>query len=107
MEFKESSQKKDLQRVYRSSIFHCIVRKVGWILVFIGALIILIYWGYKIVGDLVLDFSITFLLKIGVLIVIGGLIILLVSLIIYQLFLYKRESYEERQRFKMKIENQS
>lgn len=107
MEFKESSQKKDLQRMYRSSIFHCLVRKVGWILVFIGALIILIYWGYKMVEDLVLDFSITFLLKIGVLIVIGGLVILLVSLIRYQLFLYKRESYEKLQRFKMKIESQS
>ena len=101
MEFKKTSQNKDLQRMYRSSIFHCLVRKVGWILVFVGTLILLIYRGCKIVEDLVLDFSITFFLKIGLMVVIGGFVIFLISLIRFQLLSFKRERYEEQQRFKM------
>jgi len=104
MDFKKTQQKKDLHRMYRSSIFHCVVRRIGWILVFIGALILLIYKGCKIVEDLVLDFSITFFLNIGLLVVIGGIAIFLISLIRFQLFSFKRESYEERQRFTMDTE---
>ena len=107
MEFKESSQKNNLQRMYRSSLFHCLVRRIGWILVFIGALILLIYKGCKIVEDLVLDFSITFFLNIGLLVVIGGIAIFLISLIRFQFLSFKRESYEERQRFKMDMDDQS
>jgi len=101
MEFKETSQNKDLQRMYRSSIIHSLVRKVGWILVFIGTLILLIYRGCKIVEDLVLDFSIAFFPKIGLLVVIGGFVILLISLIRFQLLSFRRERCEEQQRFKM------
>ncbi len=107
MNFKEDQHKKDLQRMYRSSLFHCLVRRIGWILVFIGTLILLIHVGYKILEDLSLDSSITFFLKIGLLVVIGGLAILLVSLIRFQLLSFKRECYEERQRFKMDMDNQS
>ena len=91
MKSKESSKKTDPQRIHRSSIFQSLVGKIGWILVFFGGLIILIYWGCKITEDLVLDISFTFFLKIGVLTVIGGLVILLISLIRYQLFSYKQE----------------
>lgn len=99
MDFNIVHQKKDLRRIYRSSIFHCLVRRIGWILVFIGALMILIQGGYIILEDLSLESPIIFLLKIGLLVVIGGLAILLVSLIRYQFFLYMRIRQEERERF--------
>ena len=87
--------KKNLLQVYWSSKYNRLERNFGWILIFIGALILLIYGGYKIVESLVLDLSITLLLKIGVLVMIVGLVILLLSSIREQLFFYKRERYKD------------
>lgn len=87
--------KKDLLQVYWSSMYVRLERSIGWILIFIGALILLIYGSYKIVESLVLDLSITLLQKIGFLVMIGGLVILLVSSIREQLFVHKRERYKD------------
>ena len=70
-------------------------RSAGWFLFFVGILILLIYGGLKIVNCFVKDLSITLLLKIGILGIIGGLVILLVSLIKEQLFIRKSERHKD------------
>jgi hypothetical protein len=90
--------KKNLLQVYWSSKYNRLERNFGWILISIGALILLIYGGYKIAESLVLDLSITLLLKIGVLVMMIGLVILLLSSIREQLFLYKRKRHKDIER---------
>lgn len=87
--------KKNLLQVYWPSKDNRLERNFGWILIFIGVLILLIYGGYKIVESLVLDLSITLLLKIGVLVMMVGLVILLLSSIREQLFFYQRERHKD------------
>ncbi len=87
MEF-TGSQRKDLPKIYRASLYNRLERSIGWFLFFVGILILLIYGGLKIVNYFVKDLSITLPLKIGILVIIGGLVILLVSLIKEQLFIH-------------------
>ena len=87
MEF-TGPQRKDLPKIYRASLYNRLERSIGWLLFFVGILILLIYGGFKIVNCIVKDLSITLPLKIGILVIIGGLVILLVSLIKEQLFIH-------------------
>ncbi len=87
MEF-TGPQRKDLPKIYRASLYNRLERSIGWFLFFVGILILLIYGGLKIVNCFVKDLSITLPLKIGILVIIGGLVILLVSLIKEQLFIH-------------------
>jgi hypothetical protein len=87
MEF-TGPQRKDLPKIYRASLYNRLERSIGWFLFFVGTLILLIYGGLKIVNCFVKDLSITLPLKIGILVIIGGLVILLVSLIKEQLFIH-------------------
>jgi hypothetical protein len=87
MEF-TGPQRKDLPKIYRASLYNRLERSIGWFLFFVGILILLIYGGLKIVNCIVKDLSITLPLKIGILVIIGGLVILLVSLIKEQLFIH-------------------
>ena len=94
MEFK-GPQHKDLLKIYRVSWYNRLERSIGWLLFFVGILIVSIYGGFKIVNCFVKDLSITLLLKIGILGIIGGLVILLVSLIKEQLFIRKSERHKD------------
>jgi hypothetical protein len=94
MEFK-GPQRKDLPKIYRVSWYNRLERSIGWFLFYVGILILLIYGGLKIVNCFVKDVSIPLLLKIGILGIIGGLVILLVSLIKEQLFIRKSERHKD------------
>ena len=94
MEF-TGPQRKDLPKIYRASLYNRLERSIGWFLFFVGILILSIYSGFKIVNCIVKDLSITLLLKIGILGIIGGLVILLVSLIKEQLFIRKIERHKD------------
>jgi hypothetical protein len=81
-------QRKDFPKIYIASLYDRLERSIGWLLFFAGILILLIYGGFKIVNCIVKDSSITLLLKIGILGIIGGWVILMLSLIKEQLFIY-------------------
>ena len=93
MQFKKPQ--KEMWEVYWSTIYNRLERRIGWILLSIGGMILLFFGGYKAVEGIIQDSSTPILLKVGILTVLGGVVILLVSLLREQLFVHKRERYKE------------
>ena len=86
---------KEMWKVYWSSVYNRLERKIGWILVSIGAIILLFYGGYKLVEGLIQEPDIPWILKAGILAGIAGIAVMLVSLLREQLFVHRRERYKE------------
>jgi len=86
---------KEAWEQYERSVYNRLERKIGWIFLSIGAMIILFFGGYKLVEGLIKDPSCPDLLKVGILLGLGGVVILIVSLTREQLFSYKKERYKE------------
>jgi predicted anti-sigma-YlaC factor YlaD len=93
MELKQPPQ--EMWQVYWSSVYNRLERRVGWIFLSIGAMILLFFGGYKMVEGIVVDPTIPLLLKVGILAALAGLVILLVSIGRERLFVRKRERYKE------------
>ncbi|MDH5383630.1 MAG: zf-HC2 domain-containing protein [Candidatus Aminicenantes bacterium] len=86
---------KEMWEVYWTSIYNRLERRIGWIFLSIGAMILLFFGGYKAVEGIIQDTSTPLLFKIGILTLLGGVVILLVSLLREQIFVHKRERYKE------------
>ena len=93
MELKQAP--KEMWKVYWSSVYNRLERKVGWIFLSIGAMILLFFGGYKLVESIIQDPSVSWLLKAGILAFLAGIVILLGSLAREQFFVRKRERYKE------------
>jgi predicted anti-sigma-YlaC factor YlaD len=87
--------RKETWEVYWSAVYNRLERRFGWILLSIGGMILLFFGGYKAVEGIIQDSSTPLVLKIGILAALGGVVILLVSLLREQLFVHKRERYKE------------
>jgi hypothetical protein len=83
---------------YWDSIYNRLERQIGWIFLSIGAIIFLFYGGYKLIENILRDPGLPLLMKIGILAVLGGVAVLLVSLAREQIFVHKRERYKEVQK---------
>jgi predicted anti-sigma-YlaC factor YlaD len=86
---------KEVWKVYTESVYNRLERGIGWILVSIGAMIILFFAGYQALKGIVLDPGLPLVVKGGILCGLGGVVVLLVSLIRERLFVNKRERYKE------------
>jgi predicted anti-sigma-YlaC factor YlaD len=86
---------KEMWQVYWNAVYNRLERRIGWILLSIGGMILLFFGGYKVLEGIIQDSSTPLLLKIGILTVLGGVVILLVSLLREQIFVHKRERYKE------------
>ena len=73
-------------------------RGLAWILFSIGAIILLTYSGFKAVESIISDPQLAGILKAAILMVIGGSVILLVSVVREKLFTRKSDPYKEVQR---------
>lgn len=93
MELKEPN--KEVWQVYWTSIYNRLERRIGWILLSIGGIILLFFGGYKVVEGIITDSSTPLLMKAGILTLLGGVAVLLVSLLREQLFVRRRERYKE------------
>ena len=93
MELKQAPR--EMWQVYWSSVYNRLERRVGWIFLSVGAMILLFFGGYKLVESIIQDPSISWLLKTGILAFLAGMVILLVSLAREQFFVRKRERYKE------------
>jgi len=78
---------------YWSRVYNRLERGLGWILISIGAMILLFYGGFKAVESLVKDPTVAILLKVAILVLLAGLIILFVSVIRERIFTYKKDKY--------------
>ena len=85
----------EVWKLYWSSVYNRLERRIGWILLSIGGMILFFFGGYKAVEGLIKDPGLSLLLKIGILVFMAGIIVLLFSLLREQIFVRKRERYKE------------
>lgn len=86
---------KEVWKIYTESVYNRLERGIGWMLVSLGAMILLFFAGYQALKGLILDPSVPLIIKAGMLCGLAGVIVLLVSLIRERLFVNKRERYKE------------
>jgi hypothetical protein len=89
---------KETWELYWSGVYNRMERGIGWIFMSIGAMILLFFGGYKLVEGIIQDPEIPLLLKVGILAVLAGMVLLLVSFGRERLFVDKRERYKEVQK---------
>ncbi|MGD2294227.1 MAG: zf-HC2 domain-containing protein [Candidatus Aminicenantes bacterium] len=87
--------KPEVWQVYWTSVYNRLERRIGWILFSVGAMILLFFGGYKMFESLIRDTDTPFLVKVGILTGLAGLVVLLVSVLRERIFTRKRERYKE------------
>lgn len=98
MQLKFSQPPQEVWDRYWLNVYNRIERGVGWLLVSIGAMIILFYGGFKAVESIIADPTLEWFVKAGILLLLGGLVIVLVSVLREKLFTRKKDKYKEIQR---------
>jgi predicted anti-sigma-YlaC factor YlaD len=93
IKFKEPSDV-ELER-YWGRIYNRLERGVGWILLSVGAIILLCYGAFKLVESVVTDPGVALVLKLGVLALVFGVVILFVSLLRERLAVRKTDKYSK------------
>lgn len=93
MEFKKPAR--EIWEIYWTSVYNRLERRIGWILLSLGAMILLFFGGYKAIEGIIQDPTTPLILKVGIIALLGGLIVLLVSIIRERIFVRKRERYKE------------
>ena len=89
--FKEPSDA-ELER-YWSSIYNRLERGAGWILLSVGAIILLCYGAFRLVEGIIKDPKVAIVLKVGVVALVFGVVILFVSLLRERLAVRKVDKY--------------
>lgn len=86
---------KEVWKMYTESVYNRLERGIGWILLSIGAMILLFFAGYHAVKGVILDPGLPLIIKGAILCGLAGVVVLLVSLVRERLFVNKRERYKE------------
>lgn len=82
---------KEVRHLYWASVYNCLERRIGWILLSIGAMILIFFGGYKMVEGIIQDPTTPLLLKVGILVFMAGIVVFLVSITREQFFVRRRE----------------
>lgn len=82
-------------RGFGQSVYNRLERRIGWILLSLGAAILLFFGAVKAVESLLKDPAISPLVKAGILLALAGLAVLIVSLARERYYVNKRERYKE------------
>jgi len=93
MRYKRPSD--EIWKRYWSSVYNRIERGLGWIFTSIGAIILLIYGGFKGVEGLIKDPGVALIAKVGILAGIAGLAVLFVSVLRERIFISKTDKYSK------------
>ena len=83
---------------YWSGVYNRIERRIGWIVFSISAILLAIYGGFKLIEEIITDSSVGILLKAGLLVLIVGLAILLVSVSRERLHIWQKDRYRNVRR---------
>lgn len=83
---------------YWTRVYNRIERGIAWIVFSIGAIILLTYGIFKAVEAIIADPQLEGIIKIGIIAVILGLVILIVSVVREKFFIHKSDPYKEVQR---------
>ena len=83
---------------YWAGVYNRIERGIGWIVFSVAAIILTIYGGFRLIEDIIKDNTIGMLLKVGLLALIVGLAILLVSVLRERIYFWKKDRYRNVRR---------
>ncbi len=80
---------------YWLGIYSRLERGIAWILISIGAIVVLIYGGFKAIESVIQDPTLAWFQKAAILMLIAGGTMLLVSIARERLFIRKTDKYKE------------
>ena len=83
---------------YWLGIYNRIERGLAWIVISIGAILLLGFSVVKFIETLYFDSTVPLIMKIGIYSILFGLVILIVSLFRERIFSFKHDKYKEIQR---------
>ncbi|TFG45488.1 MAG: zf-HC2 domain-containing protein [Candidatus Brocadiia bacterium] len=83
---------------YWGNVYNRIERGVGWIIFSIAAIILIMYGGFKAIEAILMDPAVEIILKVGLLALIAGLAVLLVSIMRERLYFWKKDRYKDIRR---------
>lgn len=83
---------------YWDGVYRRLERGLGWILVSIGAILVLVYGAFEAADELLADPSLPGFVKVGVVALAVGLAVLLVSVAREKIFVWKRDPYKDVRR---------
>jgi len=83
---------------YWSNVYNRIERGVGWIIFSVAAIVLAIYGGFRAIEEILKDPAVEMLLKVGLVVLIAGLAILLVSIMRERLYFWKKDRYKDVRR---------
>jgi ferric-dicitrate binding protein FerR (iron transport regulator) len=88
----------DLWEDYMNSVYRRVERGIGWILLSVGAIVVLSYGVWRGVQELVGDVTVPWYVKGGVLALLIGIVILAVSVIREKFFVFRDDPYRNVRR---------
>jgi anti-sigma factor RsiW len=83
---------------YRERTYNRLERRVGWILLSVGAMVLIGYGLYQLVVFLISDAELAWWIRVAIGAVCAGLAVLFVSVVRERLFVWKRDPYKEVKR---------
>ncbi len=83
---------------YWSGVYNRIERGTGWILFSVAAISLLIYGGFELIEAIIEDRTVGVLAKVGLLALLGGLVILFVSVARERVYFWGRDRYKDVRR---------
>ncbi|MBN2591832.1 MAG: zf-HC2 domain-containing protein [Sedimentisphaerales bacterium] len=83
---------------YWGGVYNRIELGIGWIIFSIAAIILIIFGGFKAIENVIRNPGVECTLKIGLILLVVGLAILLVSVLRERIFFWKRDRYKDIQR---------
>ena len=93
IKFKEPSDA-ELDR-YWGHVYNRLERGLAWILISVGAILVLCYGAFELLDDLIRDPNVALALKIGVVVLVCGAVILFVSLFRERLAVRRVDKYSK------------
>lgn len=98
LEMKLKSPPSEVWENYWVNVYNRFERGIAWLIFSIGSMIILTYFGFRWIESILADSHVVLIVKIGILLIVGGLAILFVSVLREKLFMRKGDPYKEIQR---------
>ena len=83
---------------YWNNVYNRLERCTGWILFSVAAIALFIYGGFKLIESIIQDPTVGLLMKIGLLALLGGLVILFVSVLRERVYFWTKDRYKDVRR---------
>jgi len=83
---------------YWNHVYNRLERCTGWVLFSVAAIALFIYGGFKLIESVIQDPTVGVLMKIGLLALLGGLVILFVSVLRERVYFWSKDRYKDVRR---------